>query len=51
MKKNYLKPQSKVVEIKSVKILCGSAGMSGESQSNTVALGRQGRFSDWDEEE
>ena len=50
MKKTYMIPTLKVVEIKPAQILAGSDFGQGVKDGSQAAS-RQARFSDWDEEE
>ena len=45
MKKSYIAPQSKVISLGPVQLICNSLGMSSASQDNTDALSRGSSFS------
>jgi len=53
MKKTYMIPTLKVVEIKPAQFIAASFQQTlGTTEVNgSAALGREARFSDWDEEE
>ena len=48
MKKTYMIPTLKVVKIQPNQLMIPASGYTNETSGN---LGRQGRFSDWDEDE
>ena len=48
MKKTYMIPTMKVVEIKPAHLMIAASGSTNETSGN---LSRRGRFSDWEEEE
>jgi len=53
MKKTYMIPTLKVVEIKPAQFIAASQPglMGSKTESTSGNLGREARFSDWDEEE
>ena len=50
MKKTYLKPNALVVEVETQHVMTLSTTDTPAEKTGTV-YGRQGRFSDWDEDE
>jgi len=51
MKKTYMNPSLKVVEIKPAQILAGSEIGKGNDYNGGTVQTRQGRFSSWEEDD
>ena len=52
MKKTYMIPSLNVVKVQSFQILSGSVlELKGTTSATSGNLGREGSFSDWDDEE